>query len=43
VIVAMDGIKPLPEVEAVKTIVARTYEGDLGGRTPPVVEIVEGV
>jgi hypothetical protein len=43
VIAAMDGIRTLPEVEVVETMVARNYEGELGGGTPPVVAIVEGV
>jgi hypothetical protein len=43
VITAMDGIRPLPEVEVVETIVAWTCEGELGGGTPPVVAVVEGV
>jgi hypothetical protein len=37
-IVAIDGIRPLLEVEAVKT-----NEGGLGGRTSLVVANVEGV
>jgi hypothetical protein len=43
VIASMHGIRPLPKVEAVETIVARTCEGYLGGGTPPFVAIVEGV
>jgi hypothetical protein len=42
-ITTMDGIRPLPKVEAVDTIVARTCKGELGSGTPPVVAIVEGV
>jgi hypothetical protein len=43
VITTMDGIRPLPEVEVVETIVAQTCEGELGGGTPPFVAAVEGV
>jgi hypothetical protein len=43
VIVAIDGIRPLPEVEVVETIVAQTDDGWLGGGTPPVVTVVEGI
>jgi hypothetical protein len=43
VITAMDGIKSLPEVELVDTIVAQTYQGELGGGTPPVVVVIEGL
>jgi hypothetical protein len=43
VITTMDEIIPLPEVEVVKTIMAWTYEGELGGRTPLVVAVVERV
>ena len=42
-ITAIDKIRPLPKVEAVETIVAQTYEGELGGETPLVVVVVEGV
>jgi hypothetical protein len=44
VIAAIDGIRPLPEVEVVETIVVQTDEGGLGGRNAPlVVAVVEGV
>jgi hypothetical protein len=43
VIAAIDGIIPLPEVEAVKTMVLQTGDSWLGGRTPPVVIVIEGV
>jgi hypothetical protein len=43
VITTIDGIRPLPEVEVVKTIVVRTDEGGLGGVTPPMVTAIEGV
>jgi hypothetical protein len=43
VIAAIDRIIPIPEVEAVKTIVARTCKGELGYRMPPIVVVVEGV
>jgi hypothetical protein len=43
VIVAIDRIRPFPEVEAVETMVVRNDEGGLGGRTPLVVEAIEGV
>jgi hypothetical protein len=43
VIVDIDRIRPLPEVEAIETIMVRTYKGELGGGTPPVVAVVEGV
>jgi hypothetical protein len=43
VITAIEGIKPLPEVEAVETIVAHTDDGWLGGRTPIIVIIVEEI
>ena len=43
VIIAIDEIRLLPKVEAVETIVARTCKGELGGRTPPIVAVVEGV
>lgn len=43
VIAAIDGIRPLPEVEAVETIVVRTDDGWLGGGTSPVVIVVEGI
>jgi hypothetical protein len=43
VIATIEGIKPLAEIEVVETIVAQTYEGDLGGGMPPVVISVEGV
>jgi hypothetical protein len=43
VIIAIDGVRPLPEVEAVKTIVVRTGEGGLGGGMPPMVAVIEGV
>jgi hypothetical protein len=43
VIATMDGIRPLAKVETVETIVAWPYKGELGGRKPPVVIVVEGV
>jgi hypothetical protein len=43
VVVTIDEIRPLPEVEVVETIVVQTYEGELGGGTPPIVAAVEGV
>jgi hypothetical protein len=43
VIITIYGIIPLPEVVAIETIVAQTYEGELGGETPLVVVVVEGV
>jgi hypothetical protein len=43
VIAAIDGIRPLPEVEVVETIVVWTDEGGLGGGMPPVVAVIEGV
>jgi hypothetical protein len=43
VITSIDRIKPLPEVEAVETIMFLIKEGGLGGGTPPIVAIVEGV
>ena len=43
VIATIDRIRPFLEVEAVKTIVARTDDGWLGGGTPPVVIVVEEI
>jgi hypothetical protein len=43
VIATIDGIRPLPEVEAVKTIVVRNGDGWLGGGKSPVVMAVEGI
>jgi hypothetical protein len=43
VIATIDGIRPLPEVEAVETMVVQTDDGWLGGGKPPVVTVVEGV
>jgi hypothetical protein len=43
VITAIDEIRPLPEVEAVKTIVAWTNDGWLGGEIPPIVTVVEEI
>jgi hypothetical protein len=43
VIATIDEIRPLLEVEAVKTIVVQTCEGELGGETPPIVAVVQGV
>jgi hypothetical protein len=43
VIAAIDGIRPLPEVEAVETMVVWTDEGGLGGGMPPIVVVIEGV
>jgi hypothetical protein len=40
---AIDGLGPLLEVEAVETMVARTDDGGLGGRIPPVVTTVVGI
>jgi hypothetical protein len=42
-VASIDGIRSLFEVEVVETIVVHTYEGELGGGTPPVVEVIEGV
>jgi hypothetical protein len=38
-----DRIKPLFEVEAVETMVARIDDSGLGGGTPPVVTTVVGI
>jgi hypothetical protein len=43
VVTAIDGIRPLPEVEVVETMVVWTDEGGLGGRMPLMVAVVEGV
>jgi hypothetical protein len=43
VIVAIYRIRLLPEVEVVDTIMVWTCEGELGGGTPRVVAVVEGV
>jgi hypothetical protein len=43
VVIAKDGIRPLLEVEAVETMVARTGDGGVGGGTPPVVTTVVGI
>jgi hypothetical protein len=43
VIATIDGIRPLPKIEVVETIVARTCEGDLRGRMTPIVVAIEGV
>jgi hypothetical protein len=43
VIATIDGIKPLPEVEAVETMVVWTIEGGLGGEMPPIMVVIEGV
>jgi hypothetical protein len=40
---AKDGIRPLLEVEAVKTMVAQTGDDGLGGGTPPVVTPIVGI
>jgi hypothetical protein len=40
---AKDGIEPLCEVVAVKTMVARTDDGELGGEISPVVTTVVGI
>jgi hypothetical protein len=40
---AKDGIGPLCDVEAVKTMVARTGDGGLGGENFPVVTTVVGI
>jgi hypothetical protein len=42
-VIAIDGIKPLPKVEVVETMVVHTNEGGLGGGMPPMVAVVEGV
>jgi hypothetical protein len=42
-IAAIDKIRPLPEVEAVDTIVVWTGDGWLGGRKTLVVTTVEGI
>jgi hypothetical protein len=39
VVVADDGIGPLPKVEGVETTVVWTDEGGLGGNIPPVVVV----
>jgi hypothetical protein len=38
-----DGIGPLIEVEAFKTMVAWTGDDGLGGQTPPVVTTIVGI
>jgi hypothetical protein len=43
VITTIEGIIPLPKVEAVETMVVWNDEGGLGGGTPPIVAVVEGV
>jgi hypothetical protein len=43
VIIAIDKIRPLPEVEAVENMVAQTYNGWLGGGTPPVVTFMKEI
>jgi hypothetical protein len=43
VIAAMDGIRLLPEVEAVETIVVRTGDGWLGGGISPVVIVMKEI
>jgi hypothetical protein len=43
VIAVIDRIRPLPEVEVVDTIVVWTGDGWLGGGTPPVVTVIEGI
>jgi hypothetical protein len=40
---AIDGIKPLCEVEAVETMVAQTSDGGLGGGNSLVVTTVVGI
>jgi hypothetical protein len=40
---AIDGIKKLCEVEATKTMVARTDDGGLGGGNSPMVTTVVGI
>ena len=42
-IAAIDGIRPLPEVEVVEAMVFHTNEGWLGGGTPPVVTFVKEI
>jgi hypothetical protein len=43
VIVAIDRIRPLPEVEAVENIVAQIDDGWLGGKKTPVVRVVDEI
>jgi hypothetical protein len=43
VVVAKDGVRPLLEVEAVETMVARTDDDGVGGGTPPVTTTVAGI
>jgi hypothetical protein len=43
VIVAIDGIRPLCEVEEVETMVAWTSEGGLGGGNSPMVTTIVGI
>jgi hypothetical protein len=43
VIASIDGIRQLPEVEALKTMVVQTDDGWLGGGKPFIVIIVEGI
>jgi hypothetical protein len=38
-----DGIRPLCDVEAVKTMVAQTDDGGLGGENSPLVTTVVGI
>jgi hypothetical protein len=40
---AIDGIRPLCEVEAVETMVAQTDDGGLGGGKSPMVTTVVGI
>jgi hypothetical protein len=43
VIFIIDGSGPLPKVEVVNTMVVLIDDGWLGGGTPPVVIVIEGV
>jgi hypothetical protein len=43
VIAAIDGIRPLPEVEVVENIAVQTGDGLLGSVTPPVVTVIEEI
>jgi hypothetical protein len=43
VVIAKYGIRTLLEVEVVETVVARTNDGGVGGRTPPMTTTVAGI
>jgi hypothetical protein len=43
VVTAIDGIRPLLEVEVVDTMVSQTGDGGLGGGKSPVVTTVVGI